>query len=150
MDSIISYMTHDHGECDELFTKAEKFASSNSWVEAKEFTKKFVEKTLVHFSMEEEILFPAFDQRMGHSMGPTAVMRAEHEQLRNLCRILTDAAESQDKKAFLGTSETILMMLQQHNIKEESILYPMSERMLGDVQGEIMAEMKKIHNKTLD
>jgi iron-sulfur cluster repair protein YtfE (RIC family) len=33
--------------------------------------------------------------------------------------------------AYLGASETLNMLMQQHNIKEENMLYPMADRAMG-------------------
>ena len=41
-------------------------------------------------------------------------------------------AEHADQPAFEDLAETLLILMQQHNIKEESILYPMCEQLIGE------------------
>jgi hemerythrin-like domain-containing protein len=97
-----------------------------------------------HFKMEEEVLFPAFEQRTGMSMGPTQVMRMEHGQMRELFQAMADAVQKQDKDEFLGQAETLLVMMQQHNMKEEQILYRMADQMLSAEMEDVLQKMRGV------
>ena len=55
-------------------------------------------------------------------MGPTRMMRMEHEQMRQLFSELAEALENRDKDGYLGLSETLMILMQQHNMKEEQVL----------------------------
>jgi hemerythrin-like domain-containing protein len=82
--------------------------------------------------MEEEVLFPAFEAATGMTdSGPTFVMRMEHDQMRGLLDQMGAALERGDQNALLDQGDTLLMLIQQHNQKEEGMLYPMSERALA-------------------
>jgi hemerythrin-like domain-containing protein len=84
-----------------------------------------------HLAMEEDVLFPAFEKRTGMREGPTEVMRMEHAQMRDLLEEMARAVTAGDQDRYLGLSETLNMLMQQHNLKEENMLYPMSDRVLG-------------------
>jgi len=90
------------------------------------------------------VLFRYVERAMGNSGGPVAVMRMEHEQVRELLQKLENSFEKQDQDGFLGTAETLLILMQQHNMKEEQILYPMAERMLATAQAQVIAEMDSL------
>ena len=78
------------------------------------------------------MLFPAFEAATGMTdSGPTFVMRMEHEQMRGLLEQMGTALERGDHDALLDQGDTLLMLIQQHNQKEEGMLYPMSERALA-------------------
>ena len=64
--------------------------------------------------------------------GPTQVMRMEHQQMRALVQDLDNALAAQDKDEYLGLSETLMVMMQQHNMKEEMMLYPMMAQNITD------------------
>ena len=64
--------------------------------------------------------------------GPTQVMRMEHQQMRSLVQDLDNALAAQEKDEYLGLSETLMVMMQQHNMKEEMMLYPMMAQNLAD------------------
>ncbi len=132
MSAISQHMIEDHRACDELFAEAEARASKGEWAAARTGFAAFVAAMERHLDKEESILFPAFEQRTGAAMGPTQVMRMEHQQMRGLMAQMEAALHGEDTEAFLGTAETLLMLMQQHNVKEEQILYPMTDQVLGD------------------
>lgn len=96
-----------------------------------------------HFQAEEKLLFPTFESASGQSGGPTEVMRGEHRQMRDLFAAMADAFSEKNADEYAGQAETLLIMMQQHNIKEENILYPMcdsaikhddSQRLAAEIQ----------------
>lgn len=144
MDTISSYMTGDHHRCDELFSQAESAATGQDWGVIAAGLQVFLDSMRQHFKMEEEVLFPAFEQRTGMSMGPTQVMRMEHVQMRELFDAMADAVKQQDRDEFLGQAETLLVMMQQHNMKEEQILYRMADQMLSAEMEDVLQKMRGV------
>jgi iron-sulfur cluster repair protein YtfE (RIC family) len=142
MPSITETMTADHRQCDELFARAEELVSNADWKQASASYDAFRAAMEHHFSMEEEALFPQFEQRVGNAMGPTQVMRMEHIQMRKLFDDMGDAVRQQDRERYLGLSETLMMLMQQHNMKEEQMLYPMTDQVFG---GEAAAVLDAMH-----
>jgi hemerythrin-like domain-containing protein len=59
------------------------------------------------------------------------MMRYEHQQLRSLIESMTLALRENRTDDFFGIGESMMIMLQQHNMKEEQMLYPMIDRALG-------------------
>ena len=143
MDNIRDFLTHDHRACDEVFAQMEQKASEDLSA-AKELVEQFVADMEKHFQMEERVMFAEFEAKTGMTQGPTAMMRHEHEQMRNLMRQLLDALEAGDKDKFMGTSETLMILLQQHNMKEEQMLYPMAQQHLSAEAPRIIDMMQSI------
>lgn len=133
MTTIVDFMTADHRSCDKEFAAVEAAVSDARWDAASEGWAAFVASLERHFTREEKVLFPAFEEATGNTAGPTQMMRMEHEQMRELCSQLADAVARRDGEGFLGRSETLMVLIQQHNMKEEQILYPMCDRTLADV-----------------
>jgi len=129
--NLVEYMLAEHEYCNDLFCDGENLATESKWSELKSVFEKFVMETEKHFAKEEKVLFPHAEQSMGSDAGPTAVMRMEHEQMRALIGNLKPLIEKENKEGFLGETETLLVLMQQHNMKEEQILYPMIDRMVG-------------------
>lgn len=145
MISIQDVMTTDHKRCDGLYARAETAVSKNDWDNAQTFSRDFFDGLLHHFQHEENILFPAFEEASGMRHGPTEMMRHEHEQMRALVTELEKALENKNQDRYLGLSETLLIYMQQHNMKEEQILYPMIESDCADMAEELT---KNIVDKT--
>jgi hemerythrin-like domain-containing protein len=143
--SISSYLTNEHRECDDIFARAESAIAKGDFKLGKEEFLKFADETLLHFKKEEEEFFPAFEELTGSSDGPTAVMKYEHEQVRGLMGKMAQAIESEDKDAYLSLAESMMILLQQHNMKEEQMLYAMADRILyGDKSQELIEKMDKV------
>jgi len=132
MTSIPEFMTNKHRECDEFFTEAEAAVAKGDWSLALEKWQSFALELIKHFSQEEEVLFPKFEQATGMTAGPTQVMRMEHQQMRALVQDLDNSLAAKEKDEYLGLSETLMVMMQQHNMKEEMMLYPMMAQNLAD------------------
>ncbi|SFZ97950.1 putative protein [hydrothermal vent metagenome] len=142
---ISQYMKDDHRECDNKFAQAEQAVADEKWEEAEVKFMAFANDTLRHFKREEEELFPAFEAQTGSSQGPTQVMRYEHEQVKGLIGKQATALEAKDKDAFLSLCESMMILLQQHNMKEEQMLYAMCDRVLPqDTKESILAKMKEV------
>lgn len=144
MSSILEFLGSDHRACDNLFASAEEAAGNRNWDSARELFGRFQAAMAHHLAMEEEVLFPAFETRIGMSAGPTQVMRMEHEQMRALIADMAAAAAAGNESAYLGASETLNMLMQQHNLKEENMLYPMSDRALGADRGTVIRSMETL------
>lgn len=132
MKSISNYLTDDHHHCDVLFSNAEEIVAKADWTESQKEFARFRGALEHHFTMEENELFPAIEQQTGGPMGPTQVMREEHTMMRELLQDMAAALQSEDQEQYLDLSETLLIMMQQHNMKEEQILYPMADQMLDN------------------
>ena len=144
MTTITETMAADHRRCDELFSKAEERIAKGDWVDGARQFNQFKNATERHFEMEESVLFPDFEQRTGQMMGPTQVMRMEHIQMRQLFADMAQAISESDKQRYLGLSETLMMIMQQHNMKEERMLYPMTDQALGPDAGQVLEKMEQL------
>ena len=142
---ISYYLTNEHRECDNIFAEAEAAAAKGDFAKTKEKFLEFADETLLHFKKEEEEFFPKFEEITGSSDGPTMVMKYEHEQVRGLMGKMAQAIESEDKDAYLSLAESMMILLQQHNMKEEQMLYAMADRVLDSAaKEELINKMKEV------
>jgi len=65
MNSISTYMMRDHKACDEHFAQAEDAVAAGDWARVTSSFAAFVDALGRHFELEEQILFPAFEDRTG-------------------------------------------------------------------------------------
>jgi len=131
MEKLVDFMSADHNACDDLFVLAEKAAHANKWQEAENAFNAFRASMAHHFRMEENQLFPALIAAGGPS-GPVQMMLMEHGQMNSLLDNMAIAARQNDARGYSGLSETLLIVMQQHNLKEEQILYPIAQRFLAN------------------
>jgi hemerythrin-like domain-containing protein len=141
MSQISEYLTESHRLCDTLFSELEDFVASKEWEGATKKFDQFSFELNSHLGREESVLFPEFEATAGSVSGPTQVMRIEHDRIRAVLISLYDAITVKDMESFIGASETMHILIQQHNMKEEQILYSMADNLLARRGEEIVKKM---------
>lgn len=127
-DRVSTFFTADHRACDAHWSAFEAAVEAGDTARAGQIWPTFKAAMLRHFAYEEEVLFPAFEAATGMTQGPTAVMRMEHGQMRGLMNQMQALIDAGDLEAAFDHGDTLLMLTGQHNMKEERILYPMSDQ----------------------
>ena len=87
-----------------------------------------------HHGKEEAELFPAMERcGLPRDVGPTAVMRAEHDEGRAHVRAMRTAAQATpfDAATFARHGGAFVLLLRDHIVKEDQVLFPMAEQMLA-------------------
>lgn len=141
MSSVITEsFTHDHHRCDQLHAAAENSVRSGDWTLIAAAAAALIDAMNRHFTLEEETLFPALARVFLIAENPIEVMCSEHAQMRQLFEDLQMAIGARDKTSCLGILETLHFLVQQHNYKEEGVLYPMADGALPE-QGADMAAL---------
>ncbi len=141
MESINDYMMKDHATCDAAFSRAADAARAADWRKLQSEAGAFLAHIARHIQLEEEVLFPAFEEGSGMSAGgPTETMRSEHVQMQPLFAQMRDAVAAKDATSYLDASQTLHEILQQHNMKEEQMMYPMLDQSLGTQAAAAMVE----------
>lgn len=125
MSQAMMSLVKQHLECDDQLNRVEAALHKEDLASAGRNFRLFDEQLEHHFHLEEDRLFPAFEQATGMTNGPTVVMRGEHAEIRALRDQAASEIENKDIQSALSTLDTLNVLIQQHNVKEENILYPM-------------------------
>lgn len=144
MRPILVYMANDHQHCDALFADLEACIERRDWTQADLSLHRFSEALASHLTREETVLFPAFEEVTGSRTGPTGTLRLEHKYIRAIVSRVIEAVGQRDANDFFGHADILRIMLQQHNVKEETILYVMIDRILADRREEIITGMEAV------
>ena len=139
--TIKDFMTHKHRECDHFLAEAESAVERGDFDMALEKYIAFKNETLKHFDMEEEYLFPMFEEKTGMTQGPTQVMRMEHSQAKSLFEKMDEAYNAKDIDRIYGLGESMNILLQQHNAKEEQMLYTMIQQHFMGENDDIVSKL---------
>lgn len=141
MSDIKEFLTQGHRDCDELFAELEDTVAKNSDESSHKY-EKFYDDLTSHFSMEEMVLFPMLNDYEPNS--PLRAMEMEHEQLRELLSKMRKAVEQKDKEKFFSLSETLMILMQQHNMKEEQLIYTLANQHLGEEASYVISRMRSV------
>jgi uncharacterized protein (DUF2249 family)/hemerythrin-like domain-containing protein len=129
--SVSEYLEADHRRLDAILPDGERLVAAGSYAVAAARFADFSAGLDRHIELEEQILFPTFESATGMTAGPTEVMRSEHVAIRSFLRLATESLAQEDAgrlaEALGGLAET----LSGHNMKEEHMLYPMTDQVLG-------------------
>lgn len=146
MSIISQYLRGVHLHCEQQFFSLGQAVRQQAWLLAGQYCRVFCSAMDSHFMDEEQLLFPAFEAVTGLRRGPTEVMRHEHEQMRALMAEMHQSLLRQDEAGFNGQADTLLLLMQQHQTREENILYAICDqqlaeraRLLAGLQGHGMA-----------
>jgi iron-sulfur cluster repair protein YtfE (RIC family) len=147
--SIATYYEADHDRLDDLF-KQFQASKRSDFVRAKHCFRQFKIGLQRHIVWEEEILFPFFEKETAmKGGGPTEVLRSEHRQIRDFLEAIHSKVLHQDQESDAEESG-LLELLGSHNQKEQQILYPMIDRLLGNQERQdIFMRMKKVSGEEL-
>lgn len=126
MSLINQYFSADHDRLDCLYAQFKQQFSQDQTT-AKALFDVFSRDLYLHIKWEEQVLFPFFEKHTGMKLGPTRVMTEEHQIIKGLLDNIHShiAQENSLPEQALTSLESIL---NQHNQKEENILYPMIDQ----------------------
>lgn len=125
------YLTWDHRRLDAILERVQAQVGGGDLAAAARLFGEFAAGLDHHIVMEEEVLFPLLEKRAPMAMGPTRVMRHEHVEIRRLLREITEALGAASADGFARAKAELEEVLGAHNMKEEHILYPMSDQTAG-------------------
>ncbi len=142
--AITDSFTDDHHRCDRLLAEAERRVGTQDWSAAGLAARELSVALDRHFTLEEETLFPAVAQVFKVAEQPIQIMVAEHAQMRALLADLDETIVARDQAAYLGIIETLHFLIQQHNYKEERVLYPMADGALPTRAAELATQVANL------
>ncbi len=137
MKLITEYFEADHDRLDMVFKQFQR-KKEFSTAQAKPYFKIFNNGLKRHIVWEEDVLFPAFEEKTGmKDSGPTFVMREEHRRIGALLEELHNKVRRADPSSDVEEAQ-LVEILTAHNQKEEQVLYPAMDQLLTE---EEVAEM---------
>lgn len=131
--TITDYLQTDHRRLDAIMERFQAALKEGRWEDASRDFREFVLGLRRHIRIEEDILFPVFEEKTGmFDAGPTFVMKMEHKEIQALLDRILAAADGRDKDGATDGVIALTNILLDHNMKEEHILYPESDAFIND------------------
>lgn len=131
--SVTDYLEADHRRLDDMVPAIRTSVAAGSFDEASAQFAEFSCGLRRHIELEEQVLFPIFEEKSGmREGGPTAVMRHEHVEILRIVDAVTVALATKRGDDANESIDQLVEVLGAHNMKEERVLYPMTDRALGD------------------
>ena len=107
-----------------------------------DFTRNFTDG--YHHYKEEQVLFPALEERSRAGAGQVSILLSEHMAGREAVRAVVEnlAAANADEAARKAVAENLALyafLLRLHINKEDTVLFPLADEVFSDQEAEIMA-----------
>lgn len=127
-ETFSGFYAGDHDRLDELFKEYQALKMADAQPQARVRFQQFKADLERHIGWEEHLLFPLFEAKTGmHNVGPTVVMRHEHQQIKEFLNDIHGTLEAGELPS-AQQDGNLLTILASHNLKEESVLYPMIDQ----------------------
>ncbi|HKN00173.1 MAG TPA: hemerythrin domain-containing protein [Candidatus Binataceae bacterium] len=135
-DTITAFMSADHARIHKIWEETLTTLHAEDFNQLHERAGKFIAAFRRHISTEEQILFPAIEQRTGaRDSGPTYAMRLEHREIERvldgLKRLLTVEELWTGIQAVEGEPYDPTALFRSHESKEHDVLYPHADKVVG-------------------
>jgi hemerythrin-like domain-containing protein len=124
--SSVNFFQKDHRRCENLWAGLQEALNEENAESVLELFEQYDAALRRHIAMEEEVLFPALEELMGTTEGPTAFLRGEHEQIRELLTEFAGHVQKRELEPLTALGEKMTAFTQQHHTKEERRLFPMA------------------------
>lgn len=132
-------------ECDVL--ESGKELDKTFFTKAIDFIKNYADK--FHHAKEEDILFVELckDTVQMHC-NPTSQMLFEHDLGRNFVKNMEEGLNENNNEKVVENARGYAQMIAEHIFKEDSILYPMADEVLGaGIQESMLARFKQVETE---
>jgi len=138
----MTWLSHEHTQFESAVHRCRSACDSENWAIVRKIFQDFVTSYEVHAALEEDVVFPMYEEHAETSKEPTHSLRADHAQIFSLCRHIHDHLERGDYQGVPQEMSLLYRSLIRHHEKEEEIFLPMaSEALLLDKE-QVLSKLK--------
>ncbi len=145
--ACVAHLQDDHTRFVQIFPLLEGWIqmaesatapAAAQWQQARAVLDSFIRDVTLHLGKEEQVLFPVLEAYLPSDVGPLAVLRGEHSDIRAQFHRLQEAIvvlcrEPDNPHAaasFTQAGRALRQLVYDHLYKEDRVLYPMVARFL--------------------
>jgi iron-sulfur cluster repair protein YtfE (RIC family) len=135
--SVHSFFTWDHHRLDGVLDAVEKLVDEGDLERAQRAFCHYDRGMRRHMRIEEEVVFLLYAfERTGEAKGPVQLMREEHAVIQGFIEEMGTSLTRQDTRAFRAARDALGRFLPEHHLREEQMLYPLLDSLLGTDEAE--------------
>ncbi|MEK8089708.1 hemerythrin domain-containing protein [Thermithiobacillus plumbiphilus] len=139
METLSQIFTEHHHLLDRLFDAARASIKGGDWMLAEPEFQHFRREIEKHMAVEESYLFPAMTAGAdAQDIALVEILRKGHQDLRSFFEEILEAILSHDAEEALALMDTVSIILEQHDKREEDELYPAVDRLFTGQRGPVL------------
>lgn len=127
-------------------SECEEIAEEGLWADAIQAYERFVDELKLHMRMEDEVLYPRFEQHYGDPRGELAYLGAEHDNIARLLHDLAHVIQRKDYEHFLASLKPLHKALKEHNVNEEMLFLSLEDDQMLMDRAEIMRQLNALQD----
>lgn len=147
MNENTNWLVHDHRKYDEMLTQCEMAAEMADWKDAVRLFNEFTSDLKLHMQLEDEVLYPLFEQKEADSEDEMTELHEEHETLVRLLRDLVCVIQTKNIDHFMESLLPLHETMNEHNKHEEAVFRRLGSDSLLTHRDEIMEKLSAVQNK---
>lgn len=145
MQTITECLKADHLRLDRLLDETFETVARGDLRGARVRFPEFARHLRDHMRFEEEFMFPIVERTICAAEGPICVMRRDHREIEDRLAGMQAALYLGDLAALRAEHEALVMTLENHNGREERVLYPAIDRVLDDAARARLVDDIRLH-----
>jgi hemerythrin-like domain-containing protein len=142
MKSTEHWLVHDHTQIEGLLRNCREEAYIYDWWALDRYFNEFIDQLRYHMAQEEEVLFPAFDEKCQPTHELTAELLEEHDQIIECIRNVRRSIDDKAKDETVEGVERLVSLLVAHDGKEEKVLLPFASHLLYEDREELSEDLE--------
>lgn len=147
MSGSEDWLHHDHRSYEEALAGCRAAAEAEDWQSVAAMLDELFAHLRLHMLMEEEILYPAYEEQPGADADATGEMRDQHQEITRLARDVERVARTSDSGHFLASLEPLEKAMHEHHRLEEESFLPMASHALLARREEIWRRLREFVEK---
>ena len=147
MDTTNNWLIHDHHKYDEMLTECELAADMADWKDAIQLFDKFTTELKLHMQLEDEVLYPLFEEKQSDDDDEMSILHEEHENLMRLLRDLVCVIKTKNIDHFMDSLVPLHKAMNEHNEHEEMVFERLGSDSLLTRHDEITERLSAIKSQ---
>jgi iron-sulfur cluster repair protein YtfE (RIC family) len=137
MSNSDNWLIHEHSQYENLLTECQEAVGIEDWRTVDSLFRTLISHLKRHMAMEEEVLYPAYEEAADAPQGPTRALRDEHDAIVRLIRDMDRVIRSRNSDYTLECLVVLEQQMIKHHEKEEDLFLPMASHILAANRQEI-------------
>ncbi|MGB5440724.1 MAG: hemerythrin domain-containing protein [Gammaproteobacteria bacterium] len=141
MNGTDNWLVHEHSLYEDLLGECKEAAEIEDWDTVNRAVHELVTHLKRHITLEEEVLYPAYESAAHAPQGPTTVLREEHASIVHLIQEMTRVIKTMEPERVLECLANLETQMIKHHEKEEDIFLPMASHILNASRDELLGKL---------
>ena len=150
MNSTDNWLVHEHSLYENLLDQCLEAVDIEDWGTVSRAFSELITHLKRHMALEEEVLYPAYESAPHAPQGPTAALRAEHDDLVRLIKDMLALIKTRNSDLVAGGLAYLETHMIKHHEKEEDIFLPMASHILNTSRDELLQKMAEFDTSKIN